>query len=441
MTSQIRSVSNSWILAVRLCETYIKRPRKTDEILQDLPDSLPPNERRRCQFLFLGVIRNLSLIVWTIDSLAGKEPRRKLKSILFVAVGEVLAAEAGDVPKIIDHAVENAKKLLSEKEVGFINAIMRRIRPLLKAKKAEVDAALLDGNGEEKVGALALYYSHPEWLVRRWIKDYSEESTKMLLRWNQEPPPVYLRIFEGESGSSLAEGLEETSWRGFYSCEGVEWKAVHAILEEGRGYVMDPAGRLPVQLLNPIRGENVLDLCAAPGGKSVLIAEHLKGSSSLLVSLDRPGSRMKRLRRNLAGIQDLRCRIVESDLLDANRETFEAQSLPGFYDAVLIDVPCSNTGVLRRRPDAKWRLAPGQVGACAVLQGKLLDRAAYFVRAGGRLVYSTCSIEREENEGVVESFLKRKAGDFKLINCSLSKPWERGHDGGAAFLLQRSWII
>ncbi len=232
MTSQFRSISNSWILAVRLCETYIKRPRKTDEILQDLPDSLPPNERRRCQFLFLGVIRNLSLIVWTIDSLAGKEPRRKLKSILFVAVGEMLAAEEGDVPKVIDYAVENAKKLLSEKEAGFINAIMRRVGPLLKGIKAEVDTAHGDGNGVEKVESLALYYSHPEWLVRRWIKDYSEESTKMLLRWNQEPPPVYLRIFKGERGSCLAEGLEETNWRDFYSCEGAEWKAVHTILEE-----------------------------------------------------------------------------------------------------------------------------------------------------------------------------------------------------------------
>ncbi len=200
---------------------------------------------------------------------------------------------------------------------------------------------------------------------------------------------------------------------------------------------MDAAGRLPVQLLNPIRGENVLDLCASPGGKSVLIAEHVQGSSSLLVSLDRPGSRMPRLHRNLAGIKDLRFRVVESDLLDANPETFEAQSLPGFYDAVLIDVPCSNTGVLRRRPDAKWRLVPGQIRACADLQSKLLHRASDFVRAGGRLVYSTCSIEPEENEGVVESFLKRKAGDFKLIDCSLSKPWEREHDGGAAFLLSR----
>ena len=128
--------------------------------------------------------------------------------------------------------------------------------------------------------------------------------------------------------------------------------------------------------------------------------------------------------------------IVDADLLETVPHDLALRGLPDLYDGILLDAPCSNTGVIRRRPDARWRLQPVDIGQAAELQLKLLQKAARFVSPQGRLVYSTCSLEEEENQAVVDKFIEREKGRWRLIAGSVYNPWNDGHDGGGAYLLK-----
>jgi 16S rRNA (cytosine967-C5)-methyltransferase len=157
------------------------------------------------------------------------------------------------------------------------------------------------------------------------------------------------------------------------------------------------------------------------------------------VALDVPGARIDRLKENLSRLTTVEAALVQADLLKAPIMTLREHRLPETFEAVLLDVPCSNTGVMRHRVDVKWRLQEGDFRKHSDQQLELLHAAARLVSPGGRLVYSTCSIDSEENEKVVKAFFDSRAGGpFKLEKSVISYPWETGHDGGAAFLLKRS---
>ncbi|HKB91784.1 MAG TPA: RNA methyltransferase, partial [Opitutaceae bacterium] len=172
-----------------------------------------------------------------------------------------------------------------------------------------------------------------------------------------------------------------------------------------------------------------------PGGKSLFIADLLEAGR--IVAVDEPGKRLERLKENLGRIKNVDVALVQSNLLNAEPMLFKELGLPTAYDAVLIDVPCSNTGVMRHRVDAKWRLREADIAQHAAQQLELLFAAARLVAPGGRIVYSTCSLEKEENEGVISKFLRARGKDFSQENRALSRPWETGHDGSGVFLLSK----
>jgi 16S rRNA (cytosine967-C5)-methyltransferase len=191
-----------------------------------------------------------------------------------------------------------------------------------------------------------------------------------------------------------------------------------------------------VDLLAPEAGETVLDLCAAPGGKSLLIVDALV--SGRIVAMDLPASRIDRLKENLSRTAGVGAALVQADLLEGSAAAVMAEhGLPGQYSAILIDVPCSNTGVMRHRVDVKWRLQEPDFAKHARQQGALLAAAARLLLPGGRLVYSTCSIDDTENQKVIDAFLDRNRG-FSLVKSSIAVPWIDRHDGAAAFLLHRA---
>jgi 16S rRNA (cytosine967-C5)-methyltransferase len=168
----------------------------------------------------------------------------------------------------------------------------------------------------------------------------------------------------------------------------------------------------------------------------VSIADRLQRTGRL-VSLDLPGPRLDRLRENLAEVRGVQVDIVGIDLETARAETFREQGLPDQFAGVLLDVPCSNTGVMRHRVDVRWRLQAGDIARHASQQLVLLQAAAGRVAPGGRLVYSTCSLEREENEGVVEAFLASPAGRGWTLEAQVvARPWVTGEDGAGAFRLR-----
>ena len=188
----------------------------------------------------------------------------------------------------------------------------------------------------------------------------------------------------------------------------------------------------------------VLDACAAPGGKSLMMADLMAagtppaGKVSRVIAMDLPGDRIARLKENLSRAEGVEVALVQADVSKDGYAALDACRLPTTFDAVLLDVPCTNSGVMRHRVDVKWRLQEGDFHKHGRQQLELLHAAARLVAPGGRLVYSTCSIDPEENESVVKAFFDSRAGGpFTLESKSLSQPWVTGHDGAGAFLLRK----
>ena len=434
------ALSGSWLAAVNLLARWLERRERLDALLDSLPASMAGAERARCTHLVFGVVRHFGRLESALGRLIAHPPRFSTRAVLFVAGYELIEAKGapeadGLVAKIVHHAVEQTKTLASSAESRLVNAVVRKLVVALsgdapvagvvaKGKAAEVDAA-----------ALAEYFSHPEWLVRMWLREFGAEATRQLLEWNQQPATVYARWRAAEE--PVPSFLKPTAWEGFYEVESGKWTKVEPLLRSGKIYLQDPGTRLAVGLLAPLAGETVLDVCAAPGGKSLLIADTMK--TGKVIAMDLPGTRIDRLKENLARANGVDVALVQMDVLAEPTLALREHALPEIFSAVLIDVPCSNTGVMRHRADVKWRLQEGDFKKHPKQQLALLHAAARLVAPGGRLVYSTCSIDAAENERVIAEFFNSRAGGpFKLETKVQSLPWVTGHDGAGAFLLRRT---
>lgn len=430
------AASGSWLAAVNLVARWLERRERLDALLDSLPGSLTGQERARCQHLVYGVVRHFGRIDAALARLIAHPPRFSTRAVLFVAGFEIIEVTgkpdaAGVIAKIVHHAVEQTKTLASPAESRLVNAVVRKLAPVL----AGPAPAQPQGKGSASdVAALAAYFSHPEWLVRLWLGRFGAEATRKLLEWNQQPATVYARW--RAAGEPVPAFLKPTAWEGFFEVESGHWKEVEPLLKSGKLYLQDPGTRLAVGLLAPQPGEAVLDICAAPGGKSLFIADLMKRGQ--VVAMDLPGIRIDRLKENLSRANEVAVALVQTDVLENPVLSLREHKLPESYSAVLIDVPCSNTGVMRHRADVKWRLQEGDFKKHPRQQLALLHAAARLVAPGGRLVYSTCSIDPEENERVISEFFNSRAGGpFKLETSVQSFPWVTGHDGAGAFLLKR----
>lgn len=429
------AASGSWLAAVNLVARWLERRERLDALLDTLPASLTGQERARCQHLVYGVVRHYGRIEAALGRLIAHPPRFSTRAVLFVAGFEIIEVTgkpeaAGVIAKIVHHAVEQTKTLASPAESRLVNAVVRKLAAVLASPApAAGKGAVAD------VPALAEYFSHPEWLVRMWLAEFGAEGTRKLLEWNQQPATVYARWRVGDE--PVPAFLKPTAWEGFFEVESGHWKEVEPLLKTGKLYLQDPGTRLAVGLLAPQPGEAVLDICAAPGGKSLFMADLMKRGK--VVAMDLPGIRIDRLKENLSRANEVEVALVQADVLEAPLMSLREHKLPESYAAVLIDVPCSNTGVMRHRADVKWRLQEGDFKKHPRQQLALLHAAARLVAPGGRLVYSTCSIDPEENERVIAAFFNSRAGGpFKLETSVQSFPWVTGHDGAGAFLLKRS---
>jgi 16S rRNA (cytosine967-C5)-methyltransferase len=422
--------SGAWPVAVRLIGRWLDLRERVDALLESLPPDLNGADRARCQHLVFGVMRHFGRIDAALGRLVAHPPRFVTRAVLFVAGFELIEAAGepegeGRVAKIVHHAVEQAKKLASPAEAKLVNAVVRKLVVLSTQPVPAPDAS---------VEILAEYFSHPDWLVRSWIAQFGPVATRALLEWNQQPAPVYARWRAIDQ--PVATFLKPTKWTGFYEVPSGHWAEVEPLLKTGKLYLQDPSTRLPVELLAPQKNETLLDLCAAPGGKALLMADAMV--TGRLVAVDLPTARIDRLKENLSRTGAVEAALVQADVLKNMGPVLDEHKLQREYDGVLLDVPCSNTGVMRHRVDVKWRLQAGDFKKHPQQQLSMLHNAARLVRPGGRLVYSTCSIDREENEHVVRAFLASKAGGtYTLEKTELSFPWTSGHDGGGAFRLRR----
>ena len=418
-----------WSAACRLLAKHLQSGKRLDFLLESLSNQLSPVDRRRCRRLLYGAIRHLSLLESAVNQHLKSRPRPILRASLLLGAFELLE-DAESAPAVIHHAVDRARELASANEARLVNAVLRKVQNSLKS--------VLEAENASTV-ALALRFSHPEWLVERWLGQFGYEATRQLLEWDQQPAPLYARVSnpETERDLDMPAFFLPTAHPGLFRLEHPDWEQVEALLAIGHIYLQNPATALAPDLLGVSAGETVLDVCAAPGGKSLQLAERV-GSSGRVVALDLPGQRLDRLHENLAKHAEAAVSAFGFDATRIQPENLQKAGLPDSFDAVLVDVACSNTGVLRHRVDAKWRLRPVDLKKLPRLQQNILRNVAHLVRPGGRLVYSTCSLESEENQGVVDSFLEQSAATFTIEGSTISHPWETGFDGAAAFLLRRA---
>lgn len=417
---------DAWPVAARLLVRWLDEEVRADALLDTV--QLAGGARARCQNLFYGAVRHYGRIENVIATLVRLRPRTRVMAVLLLAGYELIEGGGeGHAAKVGHHAVAQTKALASDSEARLVNAVVRKLAEALAAQKVPGKLA--------PASALADFYSTPEWLVERWLAQFGADGARGLMEWNLKPAPVHARWRLKEApGAAEAEWLEPTPWAGWFTVKSGHWPEVARALADGKIYLADPGTRLAVEATAAKAGERIIDACAAPGGKSLALADAM--GEGLLVALDVPGARHERLAENLKRVPSgVNAKRVEGDL---RRASSLAGMTPGTFDAVLVDAPCSNTGVMRHRVDVKWRLQPADFGKHARQQVELLASAARWLRPGGRMVYSTCSIDAEENAGVIAAFLKGVEGrDFEKASELVALPWAAGHDGAGVCVLRR----
>ena len=369
---------------------------------------LSPADRGLCHELVCGVVR------WqtTLDRLIarkttpGREPRPALVNLLRLGLYQIFWLDRIPAHAAVHETVELAKRSGYVSQSGFINAILRAyLREFDEVKKILADM---------KISQPALGWSHPEWLVERWRKNYGEEQTRALLEWNNTPPKTFARVntFKTDAGKLVerwrAENVEYDFCTRDWTGENLAFELKsHPPLRtlgsfrDGWFYLQDPSTLLAPALLGAQPGETILDLCAAPGGKTTFLAQQMNNEGKI-VAHDSFADRLKLIRENCTRL-GVTCAAATA--------TFNFQ--PATFDRILVDAPCSNTGVMRRRVDLRWLIQPPEIERMRATQLVLLNQAATILKPVGVLVYSTCSLEPEENSEVVKEFLRAHAG-FKL---------------------------
>lgn len=326
-----------------------------------------------------------------------------------------------------EHAAVNETVALAGRARGLVNAVLRR-------SLREKDALMrLRRDAPPHVR-----HSLPAFLIQDWTQRYGTEAVEPLGEWFNAPAPVFVRVngLQRKAGEAVAAlpGVEPFAGpvAGWYRIE----EPPRSELAAGLCYVQDPSTGIAPFMLKVKPGHTVLDACAAPGGKTAILAQEMQ-NEGIIVATDSSARRLERLRGNM---QRMGAIIVETQVQDWENNPEPASFRQRFrdgFDRILLDVPCSNTGVLRRRVDARWRLQPGFFTEIVETQRALLMRMLGLLKPGGRLVYSTCSIEPQENNLLVRSLLKEAPG-WHLLEDKLVLPHKDHIDGAYAALIERS---
>lgn len=381
-------------------------------------------DRRFCQELVYGVVRWQATLDWLIDrKTSGREQKPMLRNLLRLGLYQIFWLDRVPDHAAVHEMVELARHFGFGPQSGFVNAVLRGY-----LRETAATEALLE---ELKGTQPHLGFSHPQWLVERWTRRWGPEKTAALMQWNNSPPGT----FAGVNTLKTDPGKLIEQWR----AEGVEydfvrrdWLEENSVFElkshpalnrlasfrDGGFYIQDPGTLLAVRELDPQPGERILDFCAAPGGKLTYIAQWMRNEGRL-VAHDSSAERTRWIQENCARLGVTNVEIARPGIVDVPAETL---------DRILVDAPCSNSGVMRRRVDLRWRINAAEVDWLHEVQLGLLVKVAPLVKPGGLLVYSTCSLEPEENDTVVEEFLRQETR-FKLERQRTLLPFADGVDG------------
>lgn len=406
--------ASSRALCLRALLEWEKGRTYSDEILHELLLRFEPSTADRGLFteLFYGVLRNLRRLDYLLGLLRDGELDTQTRALLRLGLYQIFHT------RIPVHAAVFETVALAKRSRGVVNAVLRRATRDQSALEAALEAA-----------PLAVRASQPDFLLERWIQQFGQEAAEQLCEWNNRPAETYFRAnaLKSTRAALLEEHPEAELFTGHSSVLKVrrippEW------ISGGLGYAQDPSTLMAPDLLDPQPGERVLDACAAPGGKTTYLAEKM-GNRGRIVACEIFESRALRLRQNVSRLGASVARVYTLDfLLIPEPESPLAEAL---FDRILLDVPCSNTGVLRRRVDVRWRLTEEDFIRMPIQQFAMVRRAVPLLKPGGVLVYSTCSLEPEENEGVVAQ-VREMFPELELEEVRRSLPFRDGIDGAFA---------
>jgi 16S rRNA (cytosine967-C5)-methyltransferase len=389
-------------LALQVLQSLETGTQRSDQILHRTLQHSPLNriDRALSTGLVNGVLRYRLQLDFIISRFYHHDLGKAapvMKNILRLGVYQILFLDKVPDWAAVNECVKLARKYKGERMSKLVNGVLRKITP----ESVTLNEWLKDKKTEKQ---LSVKYSHPQWLVERWIGAYGKENSETILSYNNQFPFFGFRInrlktaaakfFSEEAIAAVLH--EESGIENFFLSK--EFSAFEPALTDGRLTVQNPVQGLACLLLNPAPGSNILDLCAAPGGKATFMAE-LMENNGLITAVDRYEQKLVKIEDHAKALGITIIRTVAEDA-----RCFVPEMHP---DAILLDAPCTGTGVLGRRAELRWKLSPATLRELQVLQTELLDHAAELLDEGGILVYATCSIEPEENSLQIEAFLQR----------------------------------
>ncbi|PYL73161.1 MAG: 16S rRNA (cytosine(967)-C(5))-methyltransferase [Verrucomicrobia bacterium] len=369
--------------------------------------------------LFYGVLRNLTLLDFWIGCLRGSRVESNVRDILRLGLYQLFLLNTPE-----HAAVHETVALAPQKQHPIVNGVLRAATRQRSELLVQADAQ-----------PLFVRTSHPQFLLERWQQHFGAEHAEELCKWNNRPAAIYARINRINIDPEIFLQRYPDSRRLPGNPDFVEFDTLPATaLELGHCYIQDPSTVIASQLLDPKPGERILDACAAPGGKTGLLAQLMQNRGTI-IACDRDSERLQVLKDNVARLG--------ATIVHALRHDWTHDRLPkeifsiGLFDKALVDAPCANTGVMRRRIDVRWRLRPEDFCRMPNEQFSITRATVQLLKPGGVLVYSTCSLESEENEEVVRRLLAELPG-LRLESERVSLPFRDGFDGAFAAKLVRS---
>lgn len=454
-----RAFKSARVVAAEVLRQFDPQRAYARPILDRLADQT--EEKQRATDLVFGTIRNRIAIDRVIERFSGRAAGRidaPLRAVIRVAVYELLYHPETPVYSIVNEAVDGAKRTGGKKQTGFVNAVLRSVVGHIVERGAEFreslaqrtlvqppdtgcqfDTDFLPDPRQDPVAYLSACFSLPGWLVGEWAAEFGAERVQDICMGCNRRPSVYVRVNTLKTGTDdLVKRFDEAGVRaeavapsdgGMLRLLGPQAIARLPGFEEGLFTVQDLSASHAVRLLDPQPGWRILDLCAAPGTKTTQLAERTRGEART-VATDISAERLAQVRENVTRLGCGNVTVVPYEEI-GRREG-------GPFDAILLDVPCSNTGVLARRVEVRYRVTPDSVRPLAQTQLALLEKAAALLADDGRIGYSTCSIQKAENGDLVRRFLSSDER-FDLVGEELTLPTARAfdHDGAYAAILRR----
>ena len=433
---------NARLLAYQILLNLEKQASYPDRLIRAALQrhaGLKEEDRALLTELVYGVLRWRGLLDWHVDQLSRVKPAKiapEIRYLLRLALYQILYLDRVPDHAAVNETVKIAKSTQPPHLVGFVNALLREA--IRREGKWEWPSPETDP--EEH---LAITTSHPRWFVRRCLEEFGFDETQSFCQANNTIAPLVLRV--NAHKTSPAELMESLHGEGLkaehspYLADAVRLSGIRqnitrlSIYEKGWIHVQDEASQLISVVLNPRPEERILDICAGFGGKSTHIGGLMQNEGEI-VAVDQSSWKLQELQQN-ARRQDLGIiKTIASDAMELRPEQL------GSFDRVLLDAPCSGFGTLRRKPDIKWRRHLKDPYRFSQLQRQLLEHASLFVKRGGILVYATCTIFAEEDEGIAEGFCSRHEGwdlesaaDFLPESCrqmtqgSFFRSWPHRH--------------